>query len=63
MPTVSGTAAAALGDMRRNLCDQNDVQLMMTDHLTDTVMPTHTEFHQLMACRRNQLLTVEDLLV
>jgi len=55
---VLTVTAAALGDKMRNPCDQNDVQLMMTDRPTD--MPIHTEFHQPMACRKNQLLTVED---
>jgi len=57
--TVTATAVAP-GDVKRNLCDQNGGQLMMTDRHTDTVMWIHTDFLQLI---RNQMLTVEDLLV
>jgi len=60
--TVMDTVAA-LGDVKRNRCDQNDVQPMMIDRITDTVMRMPTEFHQLIARQRNQVPTVEDLLV
>jgi len=62
--TVTATAVAP-GDVKRNLCDQNGIQLqlMMTDHLTDTVMQIHTEFHPVTALQKNQVLTVEDPLV
>ena len=62
LATVMATVVARV-DMKRNHCGQNGAQLMMTDHLTDTVMRIHTEFHQLIAHRRNQVPTVEELAV
>jgi len=60
--TVMATVAAP-GDMKRNRCDQNDVQLMMIDHLIGTVVLIHTKFHRLIAHRRSQVPTAEELLV
>ena len=60
--TVMATVVAPV-DMMRNLCGQSGVQLMTTDHLTDTVMQIRTEFRQLIVHQRNQVLTVEELLV
>lgn len=60
LATVMATVVA-LVDMKRNLCGQNGAHPMMTDRLTDTVMQIHTEFRQLIAHQRSQVLTVEEL--
>ena len=62
VPTVTATVVA-LGDVKTNRCGQKGGQLMMTGRSTDTVMQIHTKSHQLIARRRNQVLTVEDQLV